>query len=103
MTVRHWSRQPRNKYHARKVTLDGYRFDSIRESEVYVALKAQRDLGVIQSITVHPRYELVPKPDPSYYIADFLVIYPDGSKEVLDVKGMVLPMASLKMRLFRHL
>lgn len=37
---------------------------------------------------------------PIQYIADFYLVYADGSEEVIDVKGMPDPVAKLKRKLF---
>lgn len=48
---------PKNKYGARKVKLDGYTFDSIREAEVYQELKLAVAAGNIRDLKVHTPFE----------------------------------------------
>lgn len=45
---------------AKKCSLDGYKFDSIREMRRYVDLRFLQDAGLIACLEVHPRFELVP-------------------------------------------
>lgn len=94
-----------SKYGNVKVKLDGYTFDSKRESEWYVTY---RDDPGVSSLTVHPRYELTPKYTNAegvkrraqHYVADFLVTYRDGREEVVDVKGMITPVFKIKQVLY---
>ena len=48
-----------NKYRAKKVCIDGYRFDSMAEAKVYGNLKMQEDNGYISDLEVHPKWEIV--------------------------------------------
>jgi hypothetical protein len=99
-----------NKYHARKVKLDGYTFDSQREAERYSELKLMESAGLIKNLIVHPRFELFPKkglPNGRImkairYTADFQYIDRDGNIIVEDVKGMITRDASLRMNLFQR-
>lgn len=95
----------KSKYGNIKVKLDGYTFDSKREAEYYVALRASVE---VVSISVHPRYELTPKFTNAdgvkrramHYVADFLVTYKDGTEKVVDVKGVETPVFKMKRILF---
>ena len=101
-------RQPRKgKYNTVKVKRDGYTFDSKREDEYYVIIRASDE---VKSVVVHPRYELTPKyvsPDgvkrrAITYVADFLVTYHDGREEVVDVKGVETDVFKIKRVLFER-
>lgn len=50
-----------NKYNSRRITIDGYTFDSIRESERYSELKLMEKAGEISNLDVHPEIELQPR------------------------------------------
>ena len=49
-----------NKYNSRRITIDNYTFDSIRESERYGELKLMEKAGEICNFEVHPEIELQP-------------------------------------------
>jgi Protein of unknown function (DUF1064) len=48
----------RNKYHAHKLIVDGYTFDSKKEARRYGDLKLYAHAGVITDLEVHPRFDL---------------------------------------------
>ena len=84
----------KNKYGARKVTINGIKFDSQAESRRYLVLKDMQERGEIQDLSVHPKYELQApfvtrwgkKIRAITYTADFL--YAINSRVVVeDVKG----------------
>jgi Iap family predicted aminopeptidase len=47
-----------NKYHARKCTVDGIRFDSMREAKRYQELRLLVQAGVIRGLTLQPEYKI---------------------------------------------
>jgi len=51
----------RRKYNAVKTKVDGYVFDSKAEARRYLELKELRQAGKIRSLSIHPRYELLPR------------------------------------------
>ena len=83
-----------SKMHNRKVELDGFIFDSIRESLRYKELKLQQGSRLISDLEVHPRFDIIVngykictmKPDFSY-----IKYYRDESQDkiVEDVKSKV--------------
>lgn len=85
-----------NKFHARKVTVNGIKFDSKKEANRYCELKLLQRAGKIQNLQRQVRYLLIPaqydeegKKIESYcnYIADF--VYKENGKLVVeDVKGV---------------
>lgn len=97
-----------NKYHAKKVVVDGRSFDSKKEANRYKVLSALQANGEIQNLQCQVKYELVPaqyeesvvytpkqnKPKNARkvierkveYVADF-VYEQDGKTVVEDVKG----------------
>ena len=97
-----------SKYNAKKVTLDGHRFDSRREARRYEELKALEAAGKIAQLELQPRFELqagfryrgeaVRKIE---YVADFKYLdYERGGIVVEDVKGMRTDVYRLKRKLF---
>jgi hypothetical protein len=61
------------KYGNRKVSADGYRFDSKKEAARYYVLKTMRGNGMIRSLEPHPEFDLLGR-DGSvvyHYTADF--------------------------------
>jgi hypothetical protein len=95
------------KYHNRRITLDGYVFDSIAESKRYFELCVLQHHSEIHDLRVHPSYLLQPgfkvgvKPyQPITYVLDFS--YMEGDQLVCeDVKGFATPEFRLKEKLFR--
>ena len=79
----------RNKYGNKRVTLDGYKFDSIAESKRYAELKLLEKAGEIKDLEVHVIYPLMVKGMiVGRYEADF--VYTDkatGAYVTEDVKG----------------
>ena len=91
-----------NKYHARRVQMDGCTFDSQAEADRYLALKCAADEGRIERLKVHPRFRLeVNRVHICDYEADF-TYWQDGKLVVEDVKSAVtkkLPTYRLKKKL----
>ena len=99
-----------SKYNAKKVEVDGYSFSSKLESKYYLYLKEQCKKGQIGDFIMQPRYLLqgsFKKNGKSFrkieYVADFEVMRRDGSIEVIDIKGMILPVFAIKQKLFERL
>jgi len=96
-----------NKYNARKVTIDGYTFDSQREGKRYDELKLLVRAGEITDLRIHPKYKLIPsvmvsgkKKGVRHYVADFEYIE-NGKVVVEDVKGYITKLADWKMQQFQ--
>ncbi len=100
------------KYNARKVTEDGYTFDSQAEHRRYCTLKIMRDVGLIRDLRVHVPIELAaavkktgttPRISSIVYEADFVYVdFEDDGKPVCvieDVKGARTPVFNLKLNL----
>jgi len=95
------------KYRAKKVEIDGVKFDSKKEANYakHLALLAQQ--GLVDTITYQPRYVLQEKFNKNgihfraiNYVADFAVVYSDGHVEVVDVKGFRTPVYKIKRKMF---
>ena len=82
----------KNKFGNKKVSYDGYTFDSKKEASRYVELRLLEKSKCISNLEVHPKYELIPKQDGERavtYSADFK--YYDNEKNehvVEDVKSI---------------
>lgn len=81
--------QKRNKFNAKKVYIDGHKFDSASEGELYVELKLQQEKGLIKSFKQQWKEELwaYGKHIMNYYV-DFRIEHNDGTIEFLEHKGM---------------
>lgn len=100
-------RKRTNKYHAKRVIVDGIAFDSEKESKRYLFLKEAQANGEISELELQPQYIILPAikgerikhfkriPDrteeyaiqqPVKYTADFRYVK-DGQTFVEDIKG----------------
>ena len=94
-----------SKYRNKKVQVDMYVFDSIRESQRYKELKLLERAGEIRKLELQPKFLLqdsFKKNGKTYrkieYIADFM--YCQGDKTVVeDVKGMQTDVFKLKHKI----
>jgi hypothetical protein len=86
----------RNKYNAKKVTADGYTFDSMSEHRRYLYLKSRNEAGEFIEFEIHPKFKIADGyTDPItgkrklavYYVADFSYLPKDGKFTIEDVKG----------------
>ncbi|WP_144495877.1 DUF1064 domain-containing protein [Bacillus pumilus] len=98
-----------NKYGARKTIVDGITFDSKAEAKYYQQLKWLKQAKQIKDFSLQPRFELqetFKKHDKTFrkieYIADFEVTNLDGSKEVIDIKGMETKEFAIKRKLYER-
>lgn len=97
-----------NKYNNKKVQVDMYVFDSIRESQRYKELKLLERAGEISNLELQPKFllqESFKKNGKTYkainYIADFM--YEEKGKVIVeDVKGIQTDVFKLKHKLFEH-
>jgi len=105
----------RNKYRNIRVKIDGYSFDSKKESEKYMELKIMKQNGEIKDFTVHPKFKIIDafekdgiKYRATYYVADFSVTKNDDTVEIIDIKPyskkhqkfLLTAVFKLKARLF---
>lgn len=100
----------RSKYHAYKATINDITFDSLDESRFYIhLLRRMKEQGDIKKFDMQVPFELIP----SYtknghkirrmdYVADFVIYYADGHKEVIDVKGIETEVFKLKKKIFEY-
>jgi hypothetical protein len=98
------------KYKNKKITVDGHNFDSETEARFYEKLKSLKALGEVAEFYLQPKFELLPKFQTKdgeniramTYTADFKIIYPDGSEEIVDIKGMETTEFLLKAKLLKY-
>jgi hypothetical protein len=113
----------KSKYKNKKVEYNGIMFDSTKEKNRYIFLKAQENLGRIHDLQLQVKYELIPAIKEEYvehlktkdrvktrtvqlaitYTCDFQY-YKDGVIVTEDVKGspkLLDPCFLLKAKLFR--
>ncbi|MGL4522531.1 MAG: DUF1064 domain-containing protein [Bacilli bacterium] len=95
------------KYNNKKVTIDNIKFDSKAESQYYMHLQQRIRDNEILGFKLQPKYKLQEsfrKNGKLYraidYVADFEIEHLDGSIEVIDVKGLALPIFNLKEKLY---
>ena len=97
-----------NKYHNRKVMVDGITFDSVKEASRYQELKMLERAGEITALVRQVKIELIPKTKlyrACYYIPDFTYFDKRVQKTIYeDVKGMKTKEYLLKRKLlyWRH-
>lgn len=99
----------KNKYGAKKVTVDGILFHSKREAAYYGQLKMMKAAGMISAFDRQYVFHLFAQDGGpgrttgtgiGKHIVDFLVIFPDGRREVHEVKGMETDVFKLKRKIF---
>jgi uncharacterized protein DUF1064 len=100
----------RSKYGAKKVLVNGIRFDSKREAARYQFLKAREEAGEISNLELQPSFKLksgdrpillkskgYPNGRQATYFADFAYWCPVQEKRVIeDSKGMKTDVYKLK-------
>ncbi len=97
-----------SKYNAKKSTVDGHTFDSIREAERYRELKLLERGKEIRNLVLQPRFLLQDKFKDKTgtthrkieYVADFLYIDKAGRNIVEDVKGVLTDVYKIKKKMF---
>lgn len=98
-----------SKYNAKKTRIDEFTFDSKDEARYYEHLKKLKETGKIKDFKLQPVFALqskFQKENKKYraidYIADFEIEKNDGTKVVIDVKGLATETAKLKRKLFEY-
>ena len=97
------------KYNNNWITVDGIRFQSKHEAVYYDLLKRKKAAGEILNFELQPKYVLQlgftyfgKNIRPIHYIADFLIYHLDGTEEVIDIKGMAVPVALMKRKMMQY-
>lgn len=111
----------KRKYHNKKVTFDGFEFDSKKEMYRYIRLKSMQEEGLISDLRMQVPYEIIPAvyeeekvqlktkvktvtkcvQRAAYYLADFVYKDKDGKEIVLDTKGFRTKEYLLKKKMMR--
>lgn len=90
-------KKKKSKYGAKKTSIDGHSFDSIKEANYYEELKLQLRAGEIKGFCIQPTFILAPN---LKYKADFIVFNNDDTSEIIDVKGMKTKEYIVKKKVF---
>lgn len=91
----------KNKYNAKKVTIDGITFHSGAEGRRFVVLKLLEKAGDIKNLELQPRFDFMHNGvKMGFYKADFRYIE-KGLSVVEDVKGQKLPIYNLKKKMMK--
>ena len=85
---------PRNKYGNRRVEVDGIKFDSIHEADVYRDLMMRVKAGELKCVCRQVKFDLgggrnAGKDSRYQYIADFVTIDQENRVDVLDAKSEI--------------
>lgn len=76
-----------NKYHAIKTQIGNVTLDSKKEAKSFVDLQLLLKAGEIQWYCRQPIFDL----EGGRYRPDFIVLWKDGTLEIIDVKGVKTP------------
>jgi len=89
-----------NKLHAKSITVDGFRFDSLAEAKRYGELKLLERNGDISGLKVHPVFpvEIAGRPI-CKVILDFRYEDKNGDEVFEDVKGKDTALSRLKRKM----
>lgn len=91
----------KSKYQAVKTVVDGIKFDSKKEAARYVDLKLLERGGVIEDLTLQPRFDFACNGVKiCFYKADFRY-FENGKVIIEDVKGFKTPMYNLKKKMMK--
>lgn len=94
---------PATKYRNTPVEVDGHRFPSKKEANVYIGLKLLERSKKISGLTLQPRYPLVVNGHKvCTYVADFM-FFEAGKCVAADAKGYKTQVYQIKSKLFRAL
>ena len=93
-----------NKYGAVKTLYKGVTYDSKKEADEAKWIDSEIRYGRIASVERQIRIRCeINDTKICDYIIDFIITYPDGVKEYIDVKGMRTPVFNLKKKLVEAL
>lgn len=90
----------RHKYNAKRVVIDGFKFDSQAEAKRYGELKLLWRAGKITALVLQPRFPIVVNGEKiCTYVADFMYETDDGEKIIEDTKGFLTDVYVIKKKL----
>lgn len=90
----------KHKFNAKPCERDGYHFPSKAEAKRYDELKLLQKSGEILFFLRQTPFHL---PGNVKYLADFLIFWADGNCTIEDVKGMVTPLFTAKLKMVESL
>lgn len=85
----------RHKFNAKKTTIQDKKFSSKKEAMTYLKLKHRQDIGEVLFILRQVPFDL---PGGTKYLLDFMAFCADGTVQLIECKGMKLPMGQLKIK-----
>ena len=92
----------RSKYGNKPIVIDDIWFQSTAEGNYYQQLKVRMKAGEVSGYLHQVPFPVVIDGLPVCdYIADFVVYYPDGREEIIDVKGVETDVFKLKRKLLK--
>ena len=101
---RNLSAIPKNKYNAKRTTLDGITFASKAEANYYAGLKLREKAGEVAGVELQRRFALL-GPDGaliSVYVADFCFWDHVADRfRCIDVKGIETPAFKMKRKMMK--
>lgn len=96
-----------SKYHNRKTVVNGIKFDSRHEADVYCQLFLLERAGKIKDLRLQVPFVLQDKFTfqgkvilPIKYVADFVFIDEEGVEHIIDAKGMRTEVYKIKRKMF---
>lgn len=104
-----------SKYRSEITEIDGIKFHSKKEAEKYQSLKFMKMGGLVTDFSCQPKFKILDafekdgqKYRAIYYVADFDVTYPDGKREIIDIKPFdkrtgkffLTPVFAIKQKMF---
>lgn len=102
-------KETKSKYKAKSCMVDDLTFDSLAEAKFYLHLKEEKEKGMITSFEMQPKFELQEGFRKNgkairavHYVADFAVLYADGTEKIYDVKGLETDVFKLKLKMFEY-
>lgn len=98
-------KKSRSKYNAQKIWVDGILFDSKAEADYYCQLKLMLRAGEITGFCRQARFlitEGVNGERGTEYVTDFIIFYPNGNYQIVDVKGKETDVFKIKEKAFRE-
>lgn len=97
----------KSRFNVYKPIIDDIKFDSLMEAKYYIKLLNDKANNIIKNFDRQIVFNLQPafkKGKKKYkaidYICDFVIVYPDDTFEVIDVKGRETPEFKIKHKLF---
>lgn len=90
-----FKKKPKNKFGAIRSSRNETTFHSRAEARYYDLLKARKLGGDLSFFLMQVPLHL---PGKTKYIVDFVLFYPDGKVEFVEVKGKMTDLAKLKIK-----